>query len=383
MMLMDASQMGTGMDPNSQQMMMFQNPYMQMMHPSMQHQLMSSTSPQAQAQQAQPQAHSPAPPRDQDRRDPSMYMISQVSPQHNSSRMSLPMFKDGDNKLSSSYVWFGAVFRYGQRKSLPKKFRLSCIVWMNPDIWTPIRISNLSEDEVDMLIYLLTSVKAETRISDLQCATKYELRELLVRESMRLLTAQPERLTSLSSDLTNVARVAYDHGYPVSSMSPAIMNSIGIADIKVQTAGGGGLVTRPPVVGSIVPQNLVIANRDNNLPMSSSGPVIEEVVENTAKAVATRKRAKGDEAAASSGDETDVVVKGKGKSGTKRMRFPLLSPISFRPKQEDVKPTEPPKVVESEAKPKVVQTDGAVDWAKIEQEVKKEIAEFSKAGDKM
>ena len=50
-----------------------------------------------------------------------MYMISQVSPQHNSSRMSLPMFKDGDNKLSSSYVWFGAVFRYGQRKSLPKK----------------------------------------------------------------------------------------------------------------------------------------------------------------------------------------------------------------------------------------------------------------------
>ena len=120
MMLMDASQMGTGMDPNSQQMMMFQNPYMQMMHPAMQHQLMSSTSPQAQAQQAQPQAHSPAPPRDQDRRDPSMYMISQVSPQHNSSRMSLPMFKDGDNKLSSSYVWFGAVFRYGQRKSLPK-----------------------------------------------------------------------------------------------------------------------------------------------------------------------------------------------------------------------------------------------------------------------
>ena len=33
MMLMDASQMGTGMDPNSQQMMMFQNPYMQMLHP--------------------------------------------------------------------------------------------------------------------------------------------------------------------------------------------------------------------------------------------------------------------------------------------------------------------------------------------------------------
>ena len=65
------------------------------------------------------------------------------------------------------------------------------------------------------------------------------------------------------------------------------------------------------------------------------------------------------------------------------MRFPVLSPVSFRPKQEDVKPTEPPKVVDSEAKPKVVQTDGAVDWAKIEQEVKKEIAEFAKAGDKM
>ena len=136
-------------------------------------------------------------------------------------------------------------------------------------------------------------------------------------------------------------------------------------------------------VGTLAPQNLVIGARDNNLPRSSSGPMIEEVVENTAEAVATRKRAKGDEVAASSGDETDVVVKGKGKSGTKRMRFPLLSPVSFRPKQEDVKPTEPPKVVESEAKPKLVRTDGAVDWAKIEQEVKKDIAEFSKAGEKM
>ena len=78
---------------------------------------------------------------------------------------------------------------------------------------------------------------------------------------------------------------------------------------KDATAGGGGLVRRPRwAVGTLAPQNLVIGARDNNLPRSSSGPMIEEVVENTAEAAATRKRAKRDEASTTATKEESKEV---------------------------------------------------------------------------
>ena len=80
-------------------------------------------------------------------------------------------------------------------------------------------------------------------------------------------------------------------------------------EFKDATAGGGGLVRRPRwAVGTLAPQNLVIGARDNNLPRSSSGPMIEEVVENTAEAAATRKRAKRDEASTTATKEESKEV---------------------------------------------------------------------------
>ena len=80
-------------------------------------------------------------------------------------------------------------------------------------------------------------------------------------------------------------------------------------EFKDATAGGGGLVRRPRwAVGTFAPQNLVIGARDNNLPRSSSGPMIEEVVENTAEAAATRKRAKRDEASTTATKEESKEV---------------------------------------------------------------------------
>ena len=80
-------------------------------------------------------------------------------------------------------------------------------------------------------------------------------------------------------------------------------------EFKDATAGGGGLVRRPRwAVGTFAPQNLVIGARDNNLPRSSSGPMIEEVVENTAEAAATRKRAKRHEASTTATKEESKEV---------------------------------------------------------------------------
>ena len=76
----------------------------------------------------------------------------------------MPIFKDGPQKLSSSYKWFGGVFRYGVRPILAKKVRLSCIVWLDPEVWTPIRLSSLSEDQVDVFLYCLCATKADTRV---------------------------------------------------------------------------------------------------------------------------------------------------------------------------------------------------------------------------
>ena len=108
-----------------------------------------------------------------------MVVGSSICTAKNAARMQMIMFKDGDQKLSSSYNFFGGVFRDGQRIVLSKKIRLSCVVWMDPEIWTPIRVAGLTEDQVDMLLYCLCGVKIEMRCADLQVNTKHELREML------------------------------------------------------------------------------------------------------------------------------------------------------------------------------------------------------------
>ena len=158
---------------------------------------------------------------------------SQVSTCKNTARLQMSIFKDGSQKLSSSYKWFGGVFRYGLRTVLAKKIRLSCVVWIDPEVWTPIRLASLSEDQVDMLLYCLCSTKADTRVADLQVTTKYELRDVLLREHFRLLGAHPERLSALAADLSNVAMVAWQLGYPISCMSPEVLATLRIGEAPV------------------------------------------------------------------------------------------------------------------------------------------------------
>lgn len=175
---------------------------------------------------------------------------SKVNPSMNDARLGLPMFKDGTHKISTAYQWFGGVHKHGMRKALTKKIRLSCIIWINPDTWTPIRLAVLSEEQVDMLCFLLCTVKPDTKVADLQCSNKHELRECLLREHLRLITAQPERLSSLASDLSNIEIIAHSHGYPISLMTPDTVAYI----CRVTGGSSGEAGTAQPDIQQQVPR---------------------------------------------------------------------------------------------------------------------------------
>ena len=117
---------------------------------------------------------------------------------------------------------------------------------------------------------------------------------------------------------------------PQSRIKRAMKRCTTKTKFKDATAGGGGLVRRPRwAVGTLAPQNLVIGARDNNLPRSSSGPMIEEVVENTAEAVATRKRAKRDEASGSATMEESKEVLPSTVETTTKNRVIQINGVDF------------------------------------------------------
>ena len=74
------------------------------------------------------------------------------------------------------------------------------------------RLSRLSEMELDALIFVLSGISPSTKIADLDCKTKGELRQLIATEGKRVQKAQPERLAPLAHDLSNVVQVALQLG---------------------------------------------------------------------------------------------------------------------------------------------------------------------------
>ena len=106
-----------------------------------------------------------------------------------------PSIHDLDNddhtKLSTSYRSIGCIFKFGARATLPKKRRMSCLVRMDPDQWTIFRMARLEEAEIDCLVYAVTGVHPMTKLSDLNCKTKGQFRNMMAKEGHRVQRAQP------------------------------------------------------------------------------------------------------------------------------------------------------------------------------------------------
>ena len=138
------------------------------------------------------------------------------------------LFADDDHKLSTSYRMLGAIFKNGPRGTIPKKVRSSCIHRHDPGEWTLFRLSLLEEAETDCLVYVISGIKPCTRISDLHCRTKGQLRDAIAGEARRVAAAQPERLRGLAHDLSNVVREALRLGFDADDLPKGFLKSMSV-----------------------------------------------------------------------------------------------------------------------------------------------------------
>ena len=128
---------------------------------------------------------------------------------------------DDDHKLPSAYRVLGCLWKFGARAVIPRKLKTTVLQQVDPQEWTCFRLALLDEVQIDCLIFIVTGAKPTTRISDLGCKTKGQLRDALVREALRIARAHPERKTGLGADLKNAVTEALRLGYDSFDLPPA------------------------------------------------------------------------------------------------------------------------------------------------------------------
>ena len=83
-----------------------------------------------------------------------------------------------------------------------------------------MRISHLSEEAVDCLVYILCGVSPDTKVADMGCSTKGEIRENLRCQFMVKSRKKPNRLAVLGDELDNLHIVAARLGYSMALFTP-------------------------------------------------------------------------------------------------------------------------------------------------------------------
>ena len=129
-------------------------------------------------------------------------------------------FDDDDKKVSSCYRTVGWVIGVGEKRATPKRFRASCCTACDAEEYPMVRTSQLCEEEVDCLIYVLCGVLPDTRMHDIGCYTKGEVRDALRTQYQVKNKKNPNRLQVLGSELDNLVLVAHKLGYPMRLFSP-------------------------------------------------------------------------------------------------------------------------------------------------------------------
>ena len=131
------------------------------------------------------------------------------------------------HKISTSCRYYGGLHLegHGPRQIVPRARRAEHITTSDED-FTTLRLTELTDEGIDFLCFIMFNVKPTTRLADLRCETWDDLGELLHREGRRIRASQPQRVPSLQFDLANVAAVAVQYGFPVGLLSPIAKSEI-------------------------------------------------------------------------------------------------------------------------------------------------------------
>ena len=128
-------------------------------------------------------------------------------------------FDDDDRKISSTYKTLGLAAVSGERRCTPKRFRATCCSSCDEEEYPMVRTSQLGEEETDCLVYILCGVLPDTRMADLGCSTKGEVRDCLRSQYKVKNRKNANRLQALGDELDNLVLVAARMQYPMKIFS--------------------------------------------------------------------------------------------------------------------------------------------------------------------
>jgi hypothetical protein len=155
-----------------------------------------------------------------------------------------PSFPDDSSRISSALKSIGLLWMNGPRRCCSKKFRASLICSANSEEWPMMRLSQLNEEETDLLLYCVAGIAPSTRPGDLAAESKGACRDAARKQHLVKLRKFPMRLQQLTEDCDNVAGVAMKLGYSPDWLSDGLRNHwimsrqcTGLATQSLATAG--------------------------------------------------------------------------------------------------------------------------------------------------
>lgn len=147
-------------------------------------------------------------------------------------------FADDSRKLSTTYRSLGMLHVMGEKRCTPKRFRCSLCSSCDAEEYPMVKVSQLDDEHVDLLVFCLSGVLPNTRVVDLGVTYKGEARDAIRAQFQVKLKKNQSRLNIMSEELDNLPMVALRLGYPAALFSP----QLGAAYSKMRS-----MVSNPPV----------------------------------------------------------------------------------------------------------------------------------------
>ena len=98
------------------------------------------------------------------------------------------------------------------------------------------RTSQLTDGEVDLLVFLLTGWVPATRTQDCGAETMGDLRQIARDQYLRKQRKNPQRLVVLAEDWNNLVTMALGAGFPPDQLSPELAAGAATATAAMQAA---------------------------------------------------------------------------------------------------------------------------------------------------
>ena len=132
-----------------------------------------------------------------------------------------PVLDDDNQELSTTYKALGLVWQHGLKKRVTtKKFRCTLACACNSDEFPMLKVSQISEEAVDLLVFVLAGVSPNTKVCDLGCTTKGEARDACRSQYLVRMRKNPSRFDILAEELGNLPMVALRCGFDPNLFSP-------------------------------------------------------------------------------------------------------------------------------------------------------------------